>query len=74
MYLGSITKPEFVKKALIGSKLQSLKMIIINVHRKLMSNYYYIKPNWRFKHWFKTKDTLVNIYYKYQLISNVKYV
>lgn len=40
MYFGSITKIEIVKKALIGGKLESLKMIIINAYRKLLSNYY----------------------------------
>ena len=40
MYFGLITKLEIVKKALIGGKLESLKMIIINAYRKLMSNYY----------------------------------
>ena len=40
MYFGLIIKLEIVKKALIGDKLESLKMIIINAYRKLMSNYY----------------------------------
>ena len=40
MYFGLIIKLEIVKKALIGGKLESLKMIIINAYRKLMSNYY----------------------------------
>ena len=39
-YIQVQSQGQRLKKSLIGGKLESLKMIIINAYYKLMSNYY----------------------------------